>query len=340
MQAAVLHNKLQISVEDVNNPVITEHEVLIKTLWCGICGSDLSAYRGLHPRIKPPTILGHECVGVIETLGDSVEGFKTGELVCVDPSLNCGDCPSCKTGKPHICPNEKVLGHRFDGAAAEYVKVPAQNIHIFPESCPTEYGALVQPLAISYRGVARTEISENDMVLILGAGQIGLGAVLFAKQLGAFVIITDVRDTRLERAQALGADQIINVEDNNLEELVHSYTDGKGVSKIIEAVGGEHQKPLCEALTLVQPGGIVTTLGSFIKPEMEIPINRLKYLEIQLRGSHGTLDSFKRVIEQLATGNINPDKMISHVLPLKDIAKGFGLLESDSVDTCKILLKP
>ncbi|MDR3645082.1 MAG: alcohol dehydrogenase catalytic domain-containing protein, partial [Clostridia bacterium] len=206
-----------VIIEEVEKPVPQKDEVLIKVAMVGVCGTDIHAYYGRHPYIKCPIVLGHEFSGIVESTGEGVEGIKTGSKVTVIPHLGCGKCEPCLNKEYNRCEELKCIGCQATGAYAEYITVPAKVVVPMPESMSFEQGAFVEPASVAYHGVKRG-MKPGDIALIMGAGPIGIMAMQFAKELGAkMAVIADFKQNRLDLAKALGADGIINLNNEALE---------------------------------------------------------------------------------------------------------------------------
>ncbi|HWU38581.1 MAG TPA: alcohol dehydrogenase catalytic domain-containing protein, partial [Candidatus Acidoferrum sp.] len=170
-RAAVLYGSEDLRFEDLPVPTPGAGEVLVRVKSCAICGSDLHAYHGKHPRVVFPRVLGHEFSGVIDRKGDRVEGWNVGQRVCCDVDLTCGECDPCRQGRRNLCLNLRTQGFDSDGAYAELVRVPARNLYSLPESVSFDEASMAQTLAVAYNGVKRRgEVQVQDRVLVFGCG--------------------------------------------------------------------------------------------------------------------------------------------------------------------------
>ena len=206
MRRLIIPEPKNIILENVEEPTPGSKEVTIKIAYCGICGSDLHAFKGEHPFISLPATPGHEFSGIVSTIGKNVYDFKAGDRVTVEPSLVCGQCYNCKTGRYNICLNLRVMGCQGDGAMADYLIVPADKVVPIPKNLSLKHAALVEPLAVGVHAVKRGGDLFNKNVVIIGAGTIGLSVLLCVVKAGAKnIIITDLSYERLELARQLGA---------------------------------------------------------------------------------------------------------------------------------------
>jgi L-iditol 2-dehydrogenase len=191
MKAAVLHAPHRLELETVQTPLINDNEVLIQVKACGVCGSDILAFHGHHPRVAYPRILGHEFSGVIVQVGSSVTSVKVGDRVASEMQIKCGSCWACCHGYLNHCVTNRSIGLNVDGAMAQYVKVPAENVLLLPDNVDFEVGAVAETLAVGYNAVRlKAKVGAGDIVVIIGAGSVGMDVLLAAKASGAYVIIS------------------------------------------------------------------------------------------------------------------------------------------------------
>ncbi|MCJ7571572.1 MAG: galactitol-1-phosphate 5-dehydrogenase [Candidatus Thermoplasmatota archaeon] len=336
MKAAVWYGEKNIQIEEIPLPVISDDEVLVKTKAVSICGSDLHAYKGVSKRRKPPLVMGHEFSGEIIRTGKNVRNLKTGDRVVIEPIISCGVCRSCNKGKTNACGNRKLIGLHTTGAFAEYVNVRGEKCHKIPQTITFEEASLVEPLAVAVHAVNITPIRKNDTIVIIGSGTIGLMTCQVAKYSGAGKIFAvDTIDYKLEQIKKLGAYQVINA---NKEDPVKKVLADGGVDVVFEAVG--LQKTVQQALTMVTAAGEVTIIG-MLEAKMELDMLDVTVKEIEIRGSYGyTTKDFKQALNLIASKKVNVKPLITHVLPLDDIAKGFDILAQEKERVIKVVLKP
>ncbi|HML36760.1 MAG TPA: alcohol dehydrogenase catalytic domain-containing protein, partial [Bacillota bacterium] len=237
MKAIVFHAPKEISIEDVPVPEIKDDEALIKVLQVGICGGDIHFYDGSQPYANYPQIYGHEVVGHIEKLPPNAYGFKEGDLVVAEILSPCGTCYPCRHGKPNCCANLKVIGAHTQGAFAEFAVYPICNLHKVPDNVSIDSAVLTEPYSIGYHCVERSEIAPGETALVLGVGAIGLTIVDILKTRGVRVIAADLSEFRLSKAEAMGADVVINSGREDLLSRVKELTDGEGAGVVFEATG-------------------------------------------------------------------------------------------------------
>jgi L-iditol 2-dehydrogenase len=318
-------------------------QVLVRVEAVSICGSDLGAYLGRHPRIVAPAILGHEFAGVAVEVGVGVEGVAIGDRGAVEPTVACRRCRFCLRGNENICPQYRVIGEdeSLPGAMSGLVVVVADHFHPLPPEVSFEEGALVQPLAIGLHAVRdRGRVSAGETVLIVGAGPIGLAILLAAKDAGARVLISDTLPYRLEQALELGADRAIDASAEDVPAIARDATEGYGVDAAFEAVGGTTDSAFATAYDATSRGGRVVVLGSFKSPTVPLRIGDMKYGEVEIRGSQAHPFSFRDVIAGIAAGRIPARRLITHRFPLSEVAEAFRLLEARDQRVQKIVLLP
>ncbi len=341
MKAMVLHRGGALRSETVPDPVPAPNEAVVRVHACSICGSDLHAFHGKHPRLTFPRILGHEFAGEIVALGKDVRGFHAGERVCCDIDFACGTCGPCREGRGNICEQLKTMGFDRDGAYAEYAAVPDFNLHRLPENVSYDQASAVQVLGISYHAVAdRVKPKAGESIAVIGAGPVGLGAALIARALGAKVTILDVLDYRLALAQRLGIPGTVNATDGDLRERALAATGGRGFDRVVECVGGFQERTVADAARIVKRGGQITVVGTFPENKATIPIAYLKDREIDLNFSRGNFRAFPPCLQMIASGQVDPDRYISHRFPLERAEEALKLLEARNVEAHKIVLHP
>ena len=219
MKAMILRSGGELSYETVADPAPGPDEVVVKVHACSICGSDVHAFHGKHPRLTFPRILGHEFSGEIVALGKSVKQYRVGQRVCCDIDFPCGVCGPCREGRSNICEKLRTMGFDRDGAYAEYAPVPDFNLYPLPDSVSYDQASAVQVLGISYHAVAhRVKPQPGEKIAVIGAGPIGLGAAMIARLMDAEVTIMDILDYRLAMAQTLGISSVIDAKKGGLRE--------------------------------------------------------------------------------------------------------------------------
>lgn len=241
MRAAVLREyNADLSIEDVPDPDCPDDGVVLKVLACGVCRSDWHGWVGEHPRVKPGQIGGHEYCGEVVAAGPD-SNWKLGDRLVAPFILACGTCPSCQSGHQNTCPNQRLPGFVEPGAFAEYVAVPLDhNLARLPETLSSTVAAgLGCRVTTSWHALTgRAALQAGEWLAVHGTGGIGLSAALLGKALGAFVVVVDVVQDKLDHALSLGVDAAVNASEGNTAERIREITGG-GAHVSVEALGIE-----------------------------------------------------------------------------------------------------
>jgi len=339
VKAAVWYGGKDIRVEERPKSAIRDYEVLVEVKAVGICGSEFHAYEGISRRRTPPLIMGHEFAGEVVEVGEAAEGLQEGDRVAVDPLTRCGVCEPCMRGRGNVCRNVRLIGLHTSGAFAEYVAAPARNCYKLPNNVSFEEGSTVEPVAVAVHAVNRTPIKLGDTVVVLGAGIIGLTLLQAAKLAGAGkVFITDLLDYRLNLAKRMGADVTINPKAEDPVSRVMELTATNGADVSLEAVGS--QTTVQQAMAVVGIGGRVTVVGMLAKA-MALDVLDAVVKEMDIKGSYGYVpDDFRAALDMISAGRADVKSLITNVLPLTDVAKGFQMLHDKTEGVVKVVLKP
>jgi len=342
MKAAMLYGVKDLRIEEVDAPKVDAGEVLVKIKVATTCGTDLKIFqRGYVEKvIKLPTIFGHEWAGEVSEVGEGLEWPKKGMRVRAGNSAPCLRCTMCQKGKYNLCENMIWLW----GAYAEYIKVPARmvllNMQEIPRHVSYEEAAITEPLACVLHGVEEVRVKLGDSVAIIGAGPIGLLHLLTVKKMGVEkVIMIDLVDERLNFAEKLGADEIINAGKTDVAETVKQLTNGYGADVVIEAIGLPATWE--QALKLVRKGGTVLEFGG-CPPGTEIKLSTelLHYGEVTVLGTfHTTLLHFRKALNLIACRTIDVKPLITRKMKLEEIKEAFEIL-STSKSEIKIAINP
>lgn len=341
MKALRWYGRKDLRYEDVPEPSPGPGQVKVKVSLAGICGTDLKEYEagpGMIAVDKVPLTLGHEFAGRIAELGKGVTDFKVGERVTGVGYWFCGECFFCKRAMYNICLNAGFTGLTVDGCMAEYVVIPSYAVYKLPESVSDELGALVEPLAVAIHAVRQGNVCPGDTVAIVGSGTIGLCVLLAARAAGASeVYVVDKIKHRGEIALAMGATAFINPDDGEPVKQVANLTDGLGVDISYECVGHPDTPQL--AVDLARKGGTTVIVGVFDKPS-SFHFHSVMFNQKTIVGSSIYVDEAKTAIALLADKRIDPRRLITSKVPLKDAVKmGFEKLIANKEDNIKILLQ-
>lgn len=308
MDSLVCSQPGKFEYKQADRPSLTENNAIIKIKRIGICGTDLHAFQGTQPYFDYPRILGHELSGeLIEA--DNAPGFVIGEPVTFIPYINCGDCIACNNGKPNCCVSLKVCGVHMDGGMVEYLSVPSRLL-VHGNGLTYDELALVEPLAIGVHGVRRASIVENEFVLVIGAGPIGLGAMEFARIAGARVIAMDIKDSRLAFCkEKLGFEYTVNAR-LDVKQQIRKITGGEMPTVVIDATGS--RSAINSAFQYMAHGSRLILIG-LQKEEISFSHPEFHKREGSLMSSrNATRADFEHVIDSMKKGLIDPMNYITH----------------------------
>ncbi len=322
MMAAVLYGKEHLQVEPVAVPQIEKGDILVRVKVALTCGTDVKVFqRGYHARmIVPPAVFGHELAGDIVAVGEEVRKFSVGQRVVAANSAPCEECFFCRRGLENLC--EDLLFN--NGAYAEYIRIPARiverNTYELPAHVSYHDAALVEPLSCVVRGLEETGVRPGDTVTIIGLGPIGLMFVRLAKLYGARVIAVGRRQTQLDRAEAMGADELISTgKIPNPVKTVRELTQNRGTDIAIEAVG----KPETWhwAVDMVRRGGTVNFFGGCPnESKVSLDTALLHYSEITCKASfHHTPAYIRKALALVSKGDITARDFVNNEEPLANL---------------------
>jgi 2-desacetyl-2-hydroxyethyl bacteriochlorophyllide A dehydrogenase len=325
--------KIQLVEREI--PVPKKDEALLKIKYCGICGSDVATYTGNQPFTTYPRIPGHEFSAEIVEIGANNLGLKCGMLVTANPYFNCGKCYSCKRGKVNCCEQNETMGVQRDGSFAEYITMPVERI-IHGYDLQPNILALIEPFSIGFHAINRGDVRPTDNVLVIGAGPIGIFAMLSAQMKGAKVFIADLLDKRLELAKSMGANEIINAGKENLAERIKFLTGNNGVDVAVEAVG--LSQTFLNCIENVCFGGKVILIGNG-KRETTFNHTILIKKELNVYGSRNSLCDFEPLIRMVSRGYVKIDNIVTDVFELDKVVDAFETLKNNDGSKAKVLVK-
>ncbi|MGW8426236.1 MDR/zinc-dependent alcohol dehydrogenase-like family protein [Peribacillus simplex] len=350
MKAVVAYGPGNYQFEEVPVPKIEEGEILIKVEACGICASDIKAFDGApsfwgdekqSSFIKAPMIPGHEFIGHVVALGEGVKGFEIGDRIISEQIVPCWDCRYCNRGQYWMCEKHDVYGFRknVNGAMAEYMKFPKESINYkVPEGLPIEKAILIEPYACAYHAVQRAQIQLGDVVILAGAGTLGLGMIGAIKKSGpGKLIVLDLFEDRLKLAKQYGADIVLNPSQDDVNEILKELTDGYGCDIYIEATGA--QKSVEQGLNLIRKLGRFVEFSVFKEPvtvDWSIISDRK---ELDVLGSHLGPYCYEPVIKGISNGDLPTEGLVTHIFPMSEYEEGFKLVRNGS-KSLKVILKP
>ncbi|OCG02167.1 zinc-dependent dehydrogenase [Gilliamella sp. wkB112] len=341
MKATVCYKQNDLRTEDLPIPEISDNEVLIKMLACGLCGTDIQKIRG--DSVQKPTVLGHEVVGEIIKKGKNVNKFNLGDRVITAIHVPCFTCHYCNKGHYTIC--EQFRTNNIDpGGFAEFIRIPELHLkhltHKVSDNISDEEATLIEPIACCLHGLKQADIRANDSVLIMGAGTIGILHAQLAKIKGANkVIISDISEHKLQKALKVGCDYAINILEKNLADEIKRITNNQGVDVIIIAAGVSSL--LSDAVNLVRRAGKIIVFSGFDNNKLvEIDASRFFKDEITIVGTYSvTPYEFPEALDLLEKRKLNTKEMITHVFPLDKLSEAINLSTNPKESVLKVIIK-
>jgi alcohol dehydrogenase len=345
MKALVYHGPGKRSWDEVPDPAIQQPtDAIVRIDSTTICGTDLHILKGDVPEVRPGTILGHEAVGTVVEVGDAVTTIQPGDRVLVSCITSCGRCRFCKEGHYGLCTGGGgwIFGHLIDGLQAEFARVPFADTSVYkvPEELTDEQVLfLADILPTSFEvGVLNGEVQPGDTVAVVGAGPIGLAAIMTAKlYTPGRIVAIDLAPARLEKALEFGADVVIDNGREDAVERVMQLTRGLGADVAIEAVGVPETFELCA--DIVRPGGHVANVGVHGHPAT-LHLEKLWIRDVTIKT--GLVDTFStpRLLELIANGRLDPTPFATHYFPLAETMAAYDTFAAAAeTDALKVVLE-
>ncbi|HEY5584163.1 MAG TPA: zinc-binding dehydrogenase [Ruminiclostridium sp.] len=344
MKAVVKYDNVADTTEirEVPVPEIGPDDVLVRTAYIGVCGTDPHMHKNLVSfKMNVPLIFGHEFAGTIEKVGSNIKSYKVGDRVTAETHQDyCGECELCRTNRYHLCRDRKGYGFQVDGAFAKFVKVPSRILHRVPDDVSLREAALTEPLCVAYKSVVcNSTVNPGDIVVVIGPGPIGLLCIKMAQICGASEIIavgTDGDEDRLKMALGYGATIALNSSKEDVSSLVKSLGDGYGADLVLDTAG--LSATLALSMDIVRPAGQITKIGWGPKP-VGFTLDPIIAKSITLKGhfSH-TWDVWEKCLVLLSKKQVDLKPLITHELPIDQWKKSFELIETKQA--MKVVLKP
>ncbi|MBR2414468.1 MAG: zinc-binding alcohol dehydrogenase family protein [Clostridia bacterium] len=336
MKVIVISNPNEIEIREIPMPEVKDGEALLKVKYVGICGADVASFTGNQPFTTYPRIPGHEFSAEIVSIPENDKGLNAGDIVTCNPYFNCGTCYSCERGFVNCCTDNQTMGVQRDGAFCEYIAMPVERIYDGKGLSAQEL-ALIEPFSISQHAVSRATIKETDNVLVVGAGPIGLFALLAAKQKCKKIAVADILDNRLALASEYGADTVINTKQKSLADFTNEFTHGHGFDVCIEACGAPETFLAC--VDNAAFAGNIILIGNG-KRETTFNHSVLLKKELNVHGSRNALkDDFINNIDLVAAGKADVMKMVSGIYEMSDALDAFKALSHNDGTLAKLLIK-
>ncbi|SNT06124.1 L-gulonate 5-dehydrogenase [Anaerovirgula multivorans] len=336
MKAVMVNKPFEIEIVEMEKPKIEKDtEVLIKVKAAGICGSDVHIYHGTNAVATYPRVMGHEIVGVVEEVGEKVTKVKEGDRVIIDQVINCGECYACKIGRGNVCSNLKVRGVHVHGGYREYITAVQDDCYILPEDLSYEDAVMIEPATISAQCLSRAEVTEDDTVLILGAGALGTSILKIARLTGAKIIVADIFDEKLTEAKELGAHYTVNISKGDPISEIKKLTDGYGPTVSIDAACTKETLPLL--LDVTGNAGRVITMG-FSEELSSVTQLKITAKELDVRGSRLQNKKFQSILDLVKDKKLDLKGSVSHTFNFLELQKALDLIDKKDPTVRKIVL--
>ena len=318
-----------IWMEDVAEPVTGPNDVKIKIHKTAICGTDLHIYnwdKWSQETIKTPQIIGHEYVGEIVELGANVQNWKIGQMVSGEGHIVCGTCRNCLAGKGHLCKDTIGVGVNRDGAFAEYLVIPQENVRRCEPDIPMEMYAIFDPFGNAVHTALSFEMTGED-VLVTGAGPIGIMAAVVSKYVGArHVVLTDINDDRLELARKLGIQYTVNTAKEDLSQVMEKLSIREGFDVGLEMSGSEIA--LNTMIDHMIHGGKIALLG-LLKSDSRVDWSKIIFNGLTIKGIYGRqMHETWYKMSAMLQGGLDISGIITHRMDVADFEEGFAAMNS------------
>jgi (R,R)-butanediol dehydrogenase / meso-butanediol dehydrogenase / diacetyl reductase len=351
MRAAVFHGQRDLRVDDVPEPETRAGNVKIEVSWCGICGSDLHEYLAgpifVPPAGSPhplpgeeiPVVLGHEFWGRVVEVGDGVSRVEVGERVAVEPIWYCGECPECRRGLYNLCHQLGFYGLSGGGGGfSEFAVVPEYMAHRLSEELSDEESALVEPVAVGLHAVRQAEFTPGQSAIVFGGGPIGATTVQCLRAAGAsLVVVAELAETRKEMARKIGADAVVDPQEEDVAEAVSRLTDGVGVDVSFDAAGA--QETFRTAFQATARGGKVVNVAIW-EQSIELDPNDMVLSEVEVVGSIAYANEYPATMALMKDDRVNAGDLVTERISLSEIVEeGFEELAANRDQHVKILVQ-
>lgn len=337
MKSLVIDEPGRFHFEDRPEPAQAAGHALLRVRGIGLCGTDLSTFRGRNPLVSYPRVPGHEIAATVEDPGSGApEWLRAGVNVAVSPYSNCGRCASCRRGRANACQFNETLGVQRDGAMTGLISVPHARL-IEAAGLSLRALGLVEPLSVGFHAARRGRVTASDVVAVFGCGGVGVGAIAGANARGARVIGVDVDDAKLDLARQMGAAHTIHSGRESLHEALLNFSDGFGPDVIIEAIGSA--ETFRAAVDEVAWTGRVVYIG-YAKEPVTYETRWFVQKELDILGSRNAqAEDFAAVIDTMRQGTFPVEAAISHTFTFADAGEAFAAWDKNPIAYRKILVE-
>jgi L-iditol 2-dehydrogenase len=336
MKQAIMVSHGQIEISQIEKPRPGPGEVLLKIHRIGVCGSDVHVFHGKHPYTPYPVVQGHEFSATVAELGEGVSGIPVGSKATSMPQIVCGKCAPCKRGDYHICDELKVQGFQAPGCGQEYWTTSAEKIILLPDRFTFEQGALVEPISVAVHAVNRANDIEGKNVAVLGAGPIGNLVAQVAYAYGANVLITDISQFRLQKAQTCGIENISNAHNEKLKDASQRVFGDSGFEIVFECVGVE--PTMTAAIESIEKGGTIVVVGVFgEKPRVDLGL--VQDHELNLRGTlMYTKADYLEAVRLINEGKICTEPLVTQHFDFTEYIQAYKFIDQQGDKTMKVMI--
>lgn len=334
MKAIILTEPGQARMAEVAKPSAGPGQALLKVRRVGLCGSDLNSFRGRNPMVSFPRIPGHEVAATIVEMSVAHPALAVGMDVTLSPYTNCGECVSCRRGRPNACEFNQTLGVQRDGALTEFISIPLERL--FAAKLSLDELCLVEPLTVGFHAAARGRVATGETAVVIGCGGVGLGAIAGAAFRGARTVAVDVDDAKLAIARRAGAAHTVHVERENLGAALRELTGGQGPDVIVEAVGTP--ATFRAAVEEVAYTGRVVYIG-YAKEPVCYETRLFVQKELDILGTRNAQpDDFHQVIAMLEAGRFPVREIISTKVSMEQVPEIFAAWSANPSRFTKIMI--
>ena len=325
--------------DDMPEPQIEKaDDVKIKVVNCGICGSEVHAYHGLHPFRIPPIVSGHEVAGDVVEVGPGVTKFKVGDRVTVEPHYGCGHCWYCNHGLYNVCPDKKVLGAGgWSGGLGEYIVTPEKTVVMLPETLTYEEGALIEPIANGMYAVRHSNITPETNIVVIGCGPIGIGDFLCARLWNPkSILMVDVSDFNLSKAVEMGATLTCNSRRENLYDRVMELTDGVGADLVFLAFGDA--PTIQQACEITRRGGQLAQ-HALMEDGIAFPYRVHQQHELDFKAYNMyTNEDFELIAKAIHEGKMDLGHFVTQRYPIEQFAEAIEMADKRPEPVLKVMM--
>lgn len=341
MQAMIITGVGETALGEIPEPVPAADEILLEVRHVGLCGSDMNTWLGMNPLVKLPRVPGHEIGGVVLEAGSEVpeallETFSIGQRALVIPYTTCGSCSACRVGRVNACRFNRTLGVQQDGGMTARIAVRADRL-IANDSLPPTHLALVEPLSVGFHAVERGRIDADEIVVVLGGGMIGVGAMVAAVARGARVIAVEPSVAKHPMLIKLGVERVLNPADEHMEDAIGRLTGDHGADVVIEAVG--LPQTFRQAIDLAGFAGRVVYVG-YAKQEVSYNTSLFNLKELDIHGSRNAVRAdFERVIDWLESHETLASGLITRIFPMEQAAGALKWWHETRQEAFKVIVE-